>query len=62
MLADSRTRRRVDLGAELEYMDETYGALTPAREKYLKEHGEGLSPAKLSLRQFAVMSPWMHVD
>lgn len=50
---------RVDLGTDLGYMDQTYGPLTAAREAFMKEHGAGLEKADLSLRQFAVMSPWM---
>lgn len=50
---------RVDLGTELGYMDETYGPITAAREAFMKAHGAGLEEADLSLKQFAVMSPWM---
>ncbi|MEM1113625.1 MAG: hypothetical protein AAGI11_17050 [Pseudomonadota bacterium] len=48
---------RVDLGANLAYMDEAFGPLTE-----LYETGtaiDGLSKAHLSPRQYAIMSPWM---
>ncbi|MCB1729262.1 MAG: hypothetical protein KDI21_02180 [Halieaceae bacterium] len=48
---------RLDLGANLAYMDEAFTPLTPAYEAAAAI--EGLSPAQLSPRQHAVMSPWM---
>ncbi len=48
---------RVDLGANLAYMDEVFGPLTEAYEK--GSAIEGLSRAHLSPRQHAIMSPWM---
>ncbi len=48
---------RLDLGANLAYMDEVFGPLTPAYEAGAAI--EGLSKAHLSPRQYAVMSPWM---
>ena len=48
---------RVDLGAQLAYMDRCFGPLTEAHER--GEAMEGLSKAHLSPRQHAIMSPWM---
>lgn len=48
---------RVDLGSQLAYMDECFTPLTEAHEK--GNAIEGLSPAQLSPRQYAIMSPWM---
>ena len=48
---------RVDLGAQLAYMDSCFGPLTAAYER--GEAMEGLSRAQLSPRQHAIMSPWM---
>ena len=49
---------RVDLGANLGYMDAVYGGpITEAQAEAKKV--EGFSPAQLSSRQLAVMSPWM---
>lgn len=48
---------RVELGVELAYMDATYGKLTPLFQA--GRQLEGLSPAQLSPRQLALMSPWM---
>jgi len=48
---------RLDLGANLTYMDEVFGPLTPAYEA--GSAIEGLSKAHLSPRQYAIMSPWM---
>ena len=51
---------RIDLGANKAYMDEVFHPLTE-----LFEAGnaiEGLTPAHLSPRQFAIMSPWMLVS
>ncbi len=49
---------RVDLGASLAYMDEVYGGTVT------EAHGaaracQAFSPANLSPRQLAIMSPWM---
>jgi len=48
---------RLDLGANLQYMDEVFGPLTAAHEA--GSAIEGLSKAHLSPRQYAIMSPWM---
>ena len=48
---------RLDLGANLQYMDEVFAPLTPAFET--GSAIEGLSKAHLSPRQYAIMSPWM---
>lgn len=48
---------RLDLGAHLAYMDQCFTPLTPAYER--GEAMSGLSPARLSPRQYAIMSPWM---
>ncbi len=48
---------RVDLGANLAYMDACFTPLTAAFAK--GQAAPGLSPAQLSPRQHAVMSPWM---
>lgn len=48
---------RLDLGSNLDYMDECFTPLTEAHEK--GEAIEGLSRAQLSPRQYAIMSPWM---
>ena len=48
---------RLDLGANLTYMDEAFAPLTPAYEA--GSAIEGLSKAHLSPRQYAIMSPWM---
>lgn len=51
---------RLDLAVSLAYMDAVFGPLTAA----FKAHREleGLSPAQLDPRQYAVMSPWMCVN
>ena len=51
---------RVDLGANLEYIDAVYDGLTETFEASGKI--EGLSKAHLNPRQLAVMSPWMLVN
>jgi hypothetical protein len=51
---------RVDLGANLEYIDEVYGGLSEEFERAGKI--EGLTKAHLNPRQLAVMSPWMLVN
>jgi hypothetical protein len=51
---------RVDLGANLEYIDAVYGGLSEEFEK--AGQIEGLSKAHLNPRQLAVMSPWMLVN
>jgi hypothetical protein len=48
---------RMDLGANLDYINTTYQPLTD--EFQAARQIEGLSPAHLSPRQYAVMSPWM---
>lgn len=48
---------RLDLGANLKYMDEVFGPLSDAHES--GSAIEGLSKAHLSPRQYAIMSPWM---
>ncbi len=48
---------RVGLGANLAYMDAAFTPLTEEYEKARKT--EGLTEARLSPRQFAIMSPWM---
>jgi len=48
---------RLDLGANLAYMDEVFGPLTEADQA--ASAIEGLGKAQLSPRQYAVMSPWM---
>ncbi|WP_428821010.1 hypothetical protein [Microbulbifer sp. MCCC 1A16149] len=48
---------RVDLGANLAYMDEVFTPLTEACKS--GRAIEGLSEAQLDPRQLAVMSPWM---
>jgi len=48
---------RMDLGANLVYMDEVFGPLTEAYETGAAI--EGRSRAHLSPRQYAIMSPWM---
>lgn len=48
---------RADLGANLAYMNAVFDALTP-----IFEHArqiEGLTPAQLTPKQYALMSPWM---
>jgi hypothetical protein len=51
---------RVDLGANLEYIDAVYDGLTAEFDK--ANQIEGLSKAHLNPRQLAVMSPWMLVN
>ncbi len=48
---------RLDLGANLAYMDEVFVPLTETHATCSAI--EGLSPAHLSPRQYAIMSPWM---
>ncbi|MCY4360786.1 MAG: hypothetical protein OXE42_01175 [Gammaproteobacteria bacterium] len=48
---------RLDLGANLDYLNEAFQPLTPACEA--GRAMEGLSRAELSPRQWAIMSPWM---
>jgi hypothetical protein len=48
---------RLDLGANLAYMDECFSPLTQAHQR--GQAIEGLSPAQLNPRQYAIMSPWM---
>lgn len=50
---------RVDLGCNIDYMNEVFQPLT---EKFnAAEAVEGLEPAQISPRQRAIMSPWMLV-
>lgn len=51
---------RVDLGANLEYIDAVYGGLSEEFER--ASQIEGLSKAHLNPRQLAVMSPFMLVN
>lgn len=51
---------RVDLGANLAYMDFAFSPLTETFGK--AEEIEGLSKAHISPRQRAIMSPWMLVN
>ena len=48
---------RVDLGANLAYLNELFQPLTPIFDA--AKEIEGLTPAHLSPRQYAIMSPWM---
>jgi hypothetical protein len=48
---------RLDLGANLAYMNEAFNPLTEAHAA--GSSIEGLSKAHLSPRQYAIMSPWM---
>lgn len=48
---------RVDLGANLAYINETLQPLTKHFDA--AKEIEGLTPAHLSPRQYAIMSPWM---
>ncbi|MEV6342766.1 hypothetical protein [Actinoplanes sp. NPDC051851] len=51
---------RIDLATSLAYLDEVYEPLT-VLYKEVRER-EGLTPAHLSPRQYALMSPWMLVN
>jgi hypothetical protein len=48
---------RADLGSQLAYLNEVYQPLTEACQ--IARTTEGLSPAVLAPRQWAIMSPWM---
>jgi hypothetical protein len=48
---------RLDLGANIKYMDEVFNPLTEAHAA--GSAIEGLTKAHLSPRQYAIMSPWM---
>lgn len=48
---------RVDLGANLAYIDEVFQPLTASFDA--AKEIKGLTPAHLSPRQYAIMSPWM---
>lgn len=48
---------RADLGANLAYLNAAFQPLTPIFEA--AKGIEGLTPAQLSPRQYALMSPWM---
>ncbi|MBY6210880.1 hypothetical protein KUV95_04895 [Microbulbifer agarilyticus] len=51
---------RLDLGANLAYMDEVYTPLTETCTA--TRNMEGMSAAHLDIRQLAIMSPWMLVQ
>ena len=51
---------RADLGANLAYLDAAFHPLTEEYQKARKI--EGLTEARLSPRQYAIMSPWMLVN
>lgn len=51
---------RVELATNLAYMDEVYTPLTEYTEA--ARAIEGMTPAHLDMRQYAVMSPWMLVQ
>ncbi|WP_433382757.1 hypothetical protein ACQPZX_19590 [Actinoplanes sp. CA-142083] len=51
---------RVDLAVSLPYLDTVYEPLTPLYKEVSAR--EGLTPAHLSPRQYALMSPWMLVS
>ena len=51
---------RADLGANLAYLDAAFQPLTDEYQKARKI--EGLTEARLSPRQYAIMSPWMLVN
>jgi hypothetical protein len=48
---------RADLGANLKYMNAVFDPITPVFEDAKKI--EGLTPAQLGPKQYALMSPWM---
>jgi len=48
---------RADLGANLKYMNAVFDNLTPIFDETKKI--EGLTPAQLGPKQYALMSPWM---
>jgi len=48
---------RADLGANLKYMNAVFDNLTPIFDEAKKI--EGLTPAQLGPKQYALMSPWM---
>ncbi len=50
---------RLDLGANLDYMDHCYGPLTPIRAEC--QAIDGLQKANIGERQWALMSEWMIV-
>jgi len=52
--------QRLDLGSNLDYMNEVYLPLTETTEE--AKAIEGLTPAQISPRQYAIMSPWMLVQ
>ncbi|WP_433825674.1 hypothetical protein ACQP2E_26610 [Actinoplanes sp. CA-015351] len=51
---------RIDLATSLPYLDEVYEPLTELYQEVSKR--EGLTPAHLTPRQYALMSPWMLVN
>ena len=50
---------KMDLGAHLDYLDHCFGPLNELLER--GEAIDGLTPARLTPRQYAVMSAWMFV-
>ncbi|WP_436529407.1 hypothetical protein [Actinoplanes sp. HUAS TT8] len=51
---------RIDLATSLPYLDEVYEPLTSVYSSVRER--EGLTPAHLTPRQYALMSPWMLVN
>ncbi|GAA2609497.1 hypothetical protein [Paractinoplanes durhamensis] len=51
---------RIDLATSLPYLDEVFEPLTAVYQEVRER--EGLTPAHLSPRQYALMSPWMLVN
>jgi hypothetical protein len=51
---------RIDLATSLAYLDEVYEPLTPLFQEVAAR--DGLTPAHLTPRQYALMSPWMLVN
>jgi hypothetical protein len=51
---------RIDLATSLSYLDTVYEPLTPLYQEVSAR--EGLTPAHLTPRQYALMSPWMLVN
>ena len=49
----------VDLATSVAYMDEVYGTLTDARERFLADFAQDLTLPKTDPRQMAVCSPWL---
>ncbi|MEU4562807.1 hypothetical protein AB0F72_30890 [Actinoplanes sp. NPDC023936] len=51
---------RIDLATSLPYLDQVYEPLTPVYQEVSGR--DGLTPAHLTPRQYALMSPWMLVN